>query len=149
MGISWVKKHYLSQEQGTWYIFKSTYDPLNYQTFSRHGAMCIREYRNIYRLFIERTKSSLTSNPLKFCDFVRKNCSACAVPKTGILNCISRNNDQETVDMFDSYFSYIYFSTTCVIQTLRLPFLIYPITRTYPRMIYFVNWLLYVVLLPF
>jgi len=74
-------------------VFKSTFDPLDTQSFSHLRAKCKREFRKCYRLFIGRTEPSLASCPNKFWDFVRINRFTSPIPKTVSFNNRSSTNE--------------------------------------------------------
>lgn len=59
----------------------ATFDPFDYQVFSRFRTRCKRESRNCYRDFLGKTEFYLTNNPNKFWNFVHKSRSTCTVPK--------------------------------------------------------------------
>ncbi|VVC41577.1 Hypothetical protein CINCED_3A001825 [Cinara cedri] len=58
---------------------------------------------------MQRTENFLNKEPQKFWDFVRKNQSNFCIPKFIKLNGISCNDEQDTANMFSSYFNSIYF----------------------------------------
>ena len=114
-------------------LFKSTFDPLDYITFSQLRAKCKRESRKCYRNFIKSTEYSLVSRPKKFWDFVRKNRSTSAIPNVLRLNNHSSTNEQETVDLFALHFSSVYSSArvSTDLESLNIPLFDLPNTADF------------------
>ncbi|KAE9529740.1 hypothetical protein AGLY_011836 [Aphis glycines] len=73
----------------------------------------------VFKLFIERTKSSLACCLNKFSDLIRKNRNT-IIPKTVSLNNLTSTNEQETVDLFASNFSSVYTSAHSILDTESL-----------------------------
>lgn len=88
--------------------FKSSLSVIDYREFSFLRAKLKYETKKSYRNYIERTEKSLRTKPYDFWKFVRKNHSCSHMPKVMSYNEYTSGNEQETANLFSSYFSSVY-----------------------------------------
>ncbi|KAL5245992.1 hypothetical protein ACI65C_013400 [Semiaphis heraclei] len=77
--------------------FKSTFDPADYRIFSLLRAKCKYMSKKCHKTFVEQSEKSLSLNPKKFWDFVRRNRSHNAVPNIVSFDGVDSSCIQESV----------------------------------------------------
>ncbi|KAL5238619.1 hypothetical protein ACI65C_006029 [Semiaphis heraclei] len=104
--------------------FKSTFDPADYRIFSLLRAKCKYMSKKCHKTFVEQSEKSLSLNPKKFWDFVRRNRSHNAVPNIVSFDGVDSSCIQESVNLFSKHFSSVYSSKSIIpnLQSLDLPF---------------------------
>ncbi|KAL4148812.1 hypothetical protein QTP88_002963 [Uroleucon formosanum] len=88
--------------------FKSTFNPDNYRHFSLLRARYNNVSKKLYHEFVDRTDISINANPSNFWKFIKKQRYNSDIPKTLTLNGASSTNEQDSADMFASYFKSVY-----------------------------------------
>ncbi|KAL5237456.1 hypothetical protein ACI65C_004866 [Semiaphis heraclei] len=92
--------------------------------FSLLRAKCKYMSKKCHKTFVEQSEKSLSLNPKKFWDFVRRNRSHNAVPNIVSFNGVDSSCIQESVNLFSKHFSSVYSSKSIIpnLQSLDLPF---------------------------
>uniref|UniRef100_A0A2S2NAB7 Putative RNA-directed DNA polymerase n=1 Tax=Schizaphis graminum TaxID=13262 RepID=A0A2S2NAB7_SCHGA len=80
--------------------------------------------KKCHKTFVEQSENSLSLNPKKFWDFVRRNRSHNAVPNIVSFDGVDSSCIQEIVNLFSKHFSSVYSSKSFIpnFQPLNLPF---------------------------
>jgi len=124
---TWVSKDlksFIYRKNKAHVKFKSTFDPADYTAFSLLRAKCKYTSKKCHKEFVNQSEKSLSSNPKKFWDFVRKNRYHNAVPDTVSLNGVNSSCKLENVNLFAKHFCSVYSSepVTSNLQTLDIQF---------------------------